>query len=257
MTHSDLLLLETLGIYKSFGNILALRDISIQVYGGEVLCLLGDNGAGKSTLIKILSGVYSQHKGSYFVQGEKVRFNSPRDALNRGIATVYQELAIIPLMSVTRNFFLGSEPTKGKGLFRRLDMKLANRVTREELAKMGVHLEDARRPAGTLSGGERQCLAIARSMYFGAKILILDEPTSALGVKEVDVVLNYIGEARSRGLGVILVTHNPNHAYSIGDRFTILTHGWSYGTFLKEDISFDEMIAMMGGEGKHYLSEDK
>ena len=247
MSETQLPLLRTEGFHKTFGPVVALSDISMDVRAGEVMCLLGDNGARKSTLIKILSGVHTPDRGNYFVQGEKVHFSTPKDALDHGISTVYQELAIVPLMSVARNFFLGSEPTVGRGLLRRLDMAFAHRTVSEELAKMGVHLEDTSRPAWTLSGGERQSLAIARSIYFGAKVLILDEPTSALGVKEVAVVLEYIDKARSQGLGVILVTHNPNHAYDIGDRFTILHHGENYGTFGKDEMSLDQMVAMMGG----------
>lgn len=240
-------LLETRQVSKFFGNIVALRDISLTLHAGEVLCLLGDNGAGKSTLIKILSGVHIHDEGQYLVEGAEVRLSSPRDALDRGIATVYQDLAMIPLMSIARNFFLGSEPVKGRWPFRRFDTQRAGHVARAELAKMGIDVRDTSQPVGTLSGGERQCVAIARAVYFGAKVLILDEPTSALGVKEASVVIRYVAQARARGLGVVFITHNPHHAYTIGDRFTILNRGRSYGTFAKSEISRDEMITMMAG----------
>lgn len=250
-------LLEVQDISKYFGSVIALKDISMKVHAGEVMCLLGDNGAGKSTLIKVLSGVHAPSEGHYLVEGKEVNFSSPRDALAAGIATVYQDLAMIPLMSVARNFFLGSEPTKGWGPFRRFDLELADRTAREEMAKMGIRLRDTSQPVGTLSGGERQCVAIARAVYFGAKVLILDEPTAALGVKEAGVVLRYITQARARGLGVIFITHNPHHAYPIGDHFTLLNRGRSYGTFAKSKVSREEVVAMMaGGEELQELSHE-
>jgi simple sugar transport system ATP-binding protein len=244
-------------VSKYFGSVIALKDISMNVNAGEVMCLLGDNGAGKSTLIKILSGVHRPSDGHYMFEGNEVHFSSPRDALNMGIATVYQDLAMIPLMGISRNFFLGSEPTKGWGPFRRFDRAFADRVTREELARIGIQVRDMAQPVGTLSGGERQSVAIARAVYFGAKVLILDEPTAALGVKEAGMVLRYIAQARVRGLGVIFITHNPHHAYPIGDRFTLLNRGQSLGTFAKSEISREELTSMMaGGEELEELSHE-
>ncbi|MGH2559672.1 MAG: ATP-binding cassette domain-containing protein [Thermomicrobiales bacterium] len=250
-------LVEVEHVSKYFGSVIALKDISMSVFPGEVMCLLGDNGAGKSTLIKIFSGVHRPDEGHYRVEGRDVRFESPRDALNHGIATVYQDLAMIPLMSISRNFFLGSEPSVGWGPLRRFDLATADRITRDELAKMGIHVRDTAQPVGTLSGGERQSVAIARAVYFGAKVLILDEPTAALGVKEAGVVLRYIAQARARGLGVIFITHNVHHAYPIGDRFTLLNRGRSYGTFSKADVSREEVVSMMaGGEELEELSHE-
>jgi simple sugar transport system ATP-binding protein len=240
-------LIEVRDISKTFDNVIALDGVSMSVYPGEVMCLLGDNGAGKSTLIKILSGVHQPTRGEFLFEGRPVSFASPRDALDLGIATVYQDLAMIPLLSISRNFFLGSEPTLGWGPFRRFNMRFADSVTREELGKMGIRLRDTAQPVGTLSGGERQSVAIARAVYFGAKVLILDEPTAALGVKEASVVLRYIAQARARGLGVIFITHNVHHAYPIGDRFTLLNRGRSYGTFKKSDVSREEVVQMMAG----------
>jgi simple sugar transport system ATP-binding protein len=176
-----------------------------------------------------------------------VHFGSPREALAAGIATVYQDLAMIPLMSISRNFFLGSEPTTGWGPFRRFDVEAADRISRDELHKMGIQVRDTGQAVGTLSGGERQSVAIARAVYFGAKVLILDEPTAALGVKEAGVVLRYIAQARARGLGVVFITHNVHHAYPVGDRFTLLNRGRSYGTFAKSEISREEVVRMMAG----------
>src|SRR6266705_2788490 len=250
-------LIEVQAVSKYFGSVIALKDISMSVNSGEVMCLLGDNGAGKSTLIKILSGVYRPDEGHYLFEGKEVRFSSPRDALSAGIATVFQDLAMIPLMGLSRNFFLGSEPTIGWGPLRRFNLKYADQVTRAELAKMGIQIRDTSQAVGTLSGGERQSVAIARAVYFGAKVLILDEPTAALGVKEAGVVLRYIAQARARGLGVIFITHNPHHAYPIGDHFTLLNRGRSYGTFAKSEISREEIVAMMaGGEEMKELSHE-
>lgn len=250
-------LVELQHVSKYFGTVIALKDVSMSVYPGEVMCLLGDNGAGKSTLIKIISGVHPPDEGKLLVEGREVHFASPRDALNAGIATVYQDLAIVPLMSISRNFFLGSEPVRGWGPFRRFDVARADRITREELAKMGIDVRDTAQAVGTLSGGERQSVAIARAVYFGAKVLILDEPTAALGVKEAGVVLRYVAQARARGLGVVFITHNIHHAYPIGDRFTILNRGRSYGTFRKSEVSREEVVAMMaGGEELDALSHE-
>jgi simple sugar transport system ATP-binding protein len=248
-------LLEVQQISKYFGSVIALQDISMTVNAGEVTCLLGDNGAGKSTLIKILSGVYQPSAGRYLVEGREVHFSSPRAALNAGIATVFQDLAMIPLMGIARNFFLGSEPTRGWGLLRFFDAKYASRVTREELARIGIQVRDTAQPVGTLSGGERQSVAIARAVYFGAKVLILDEPTAALGVKEAGIVLRYIAQARTQGLGVVFITHNPHHAYPIGDQFMLLNRGRSLGSFGKSEISREEITSMMaGGEELETLS---
>jgi simple sugar transport system ATP-binding protein len=247
MTTTQTPLLEVRNLSKYFGSVIALKDVSAFVRAGEVTCLLGDNGAGKSTLIKVLAGVHKPSEGTYYFEGSQMDFDSPRDALEHGIATVYQDLAMIPLMSITRNFFLGSEPTIGYGPLRRFDVLHARRIVREELGKMGIDIRDPDQPVGTLSGGERQSVAIARAVYFGAKVLILDEPTSALGVKQAGTVLRYVAQARARGIAVILITHNPHHAYPIGDRFTILKRGRTLGTYTKAELSRDEMIRMMSG----------
>jgi simple sugar transport system ATP-binding protein len=253
-------MLAVRGVGKYYGNIVALKDITTQVHAGSVTCVLGDNGAGKSTLIKILSGVHGHDEGELFCEGQRVRMSSPRDALDRGIATVYQDLAVVPLMSVWRNFFLGSEPTRGWGPLRRLDIAGAKRIVRAELAAMGIDIRDPDQPIGQLSGGERQSVAIARAVYFGAKVLILDEPTSALGVKQAGTVLRYIVQARERGLAVVFITHNPHHAYPVGDRFLILNRGRSLGDYAKAEISREELTRLMAGGAEleqlsHELSE--
>lgn len=240
-------LIEVKALSKYFGSVIAVQDISVSVSAGEVMCLLGDNGAGKSTLIKTLSGVHPPSSGQISVEGRVVHFHSPKDALDAGIATVHQHLAIQPLMSVTRNFFMGREPTKGWGPLRRFDLSKAEETVREEMLKMGIDVRDPGQAVGTMSGGERQCVAIARAVYFGAKVLILDEPTSALGVKQAGVVLRYIAQAKARGLAVIFITHNVHHAYPVADAFTILKRGQSYGTFRKSDVTREQVLEMMAG----------
>jgi simple sugar transport system ATP-binding protein len=240
-------LLEVDGISKYYGNVVALKEITTYVNAGEVTCILGDNGAGKSTFIKILSGAHQPDEGRLLIEGEEVRFGSPRDARAQGIATVYQDLAMVPLMSIWRNFFLGAEPMRGAGPFRRIDAGAAKRTAREELKAMGIDLRDPDQAVGTLSGGERQSVAIARAVHFGARVLILDEPTSALGVKQAGVVLRYILQARDRGVAVIFITHNPHHAYPVGDRFVILNRGQSLGAFEKAEIDRQELIRLMAG----------
>jgi simple sugar transport system ATP-binding protein len=240
-------LLEVRNVSKYFGNVVALKDVSVHVGANEVTCVLGDNGAGKSTFIKILSGVHRHDEGQLLVDGEDTHFSSPREAKERGIATVFQDLATVPLMSIWRNFFLGSEPTKGKGPLRRVDIRFAQDTMVDEMRKMGIDVRDPDQPVGTLSGGERQAVAIARAVYFGAKVLILDEPTSALGVKQSGVVLRYVAQARQRGLGVIFITHNPHHAFPVGDRFVVLNRGKVLGSWKKGEISRDELIKMMSG----------
>jgi simple sugar transport system ATP-binding protein len=250
-------LLDVRNISKYFGNVIALKDVSMHCRAGEVTCLLGDNGAGKSTLIKTLSGVHRPDEGEYLFDGKARVFSSPRDALDLGIATVYQDLAMIPLMSIWRNFFLGSEPTKGAWPLRRYDIRLAKETTRAELGKMGIDIRDPEQPVGTLSGGERQSVAIARAVYFGARMLILDEPTAALGVKQAGVVLRYIVQAKRRGIGVVFITHNPHHAYPVGDHFVILRRGLIFGDYPKSEIGLDKLVQMMaGGEELENLAHE-
>ncbi|WP_256107420.1 ATP-binding cassette domain-containing protein [Streptomyces sp. ODS05-4] len=240
-------LLDLRGLGKSYGNVIALRDVSTVVAAGQVTCVLGDNGAGKSTLIKILAGAHRHTSGELLLDGEPVSFGSPREALDRGIATVFQDLSVVPLMSVWRNFFLGSEPVRRVGPLRLLDRRGGRETARTALAEMGIDLRDVEQPVGTLSGGERQCVAIARAVHFGARVLILDEPTAALGVKQAGVVLRYVAQARDRGLGVVLITHNPHHAYPVGDRFLLLKRGRALGSFEKSQITLEELTRQMAG----------
>ncbi|WP_330465175.1 ATP-binding cassette domain-containing protein [Streptomyces longwoodensis] len=257
---ADGALVELRGAGKSYGNIRALHGVDLTVHPGRVTCVLGDNGAGKSTLIKIVSGLHQHTEGEFLVDGEPVRFSTPREALDRGIATVYQDLATVPLMPVWRNFFLGSEMTKGPWPVRRLDIARMKKTADEELRNMGIVLDDLDQPIGTLSGGQRQSVAIARAVYFGARVLILDEPTAALGVKQSGVVLKYIAAARDRGLGVIFITHNPHHAYMVGDHFSVLRLGTLELSAARSEVSLEELTNHMAGGAelaalKHELAQ--
>jgi simple sugar transport system ATP-binding protein len=232
---------------KAYGNVRALHGVDLKVFPSQVTCVLGDNGAGKSTLIKIISGLHQHTEGEFLVDGQPVRFSTPRDALDKGIATVYQDLAVVPLMPVWRNFFLGSELTKGPWPVRRLDIEKMKKTADEELRNMGIVLDNLEQPIGTLSGGQRQCVAIARAVHFGARVLILDEPTAALGVKQSGVVLKYIAAARDRGLGVIFITHNPHHAYMVGDHFSVLRLGTMELNASRDQVSLEELTNHMAG----------
>jgi len=240
-------ILEMHDIRKHFGNIIALAGVSFDIKPGECHCLLGDNGAGKSTFIKTMSGVHQPSAGKMLINGQERVLESPRDAMESGIATVFQDLAMIPLMSVTRNFFMGREPTIGRGLTKRFDVKTANEITMEQMRKMGINLRGPDQAVGTLSGGERQTVAIARAVYFGAKVLILDEPTSALGVRQTSNVLATIDRVRSEGVGVVFISHNVRHALAVGDRFTVLNRGKTLGTATRGEISPEELQDLMAG----------
>ena len=240
-------LIELKNIEKHFGSVIALNGVSISVMPGECHCLLGDNGAGKSTFIKTMAGVHKPTRGTIEINGQKTQFHSTRDAIEAGIATVYQDLAMIPLMSVTRNFWMGREPEKRIGPFKFIDFNHANEVTMTEMARMGIHLREPGQAVGTLSGGERQTVAIARAVYFGAKVLILDEPTSALGVRQTANVLSTIDKVRKKGIGVVFISHNVRHALAVGDRFTVLNRGQTLGTAVKGEINAEELQDLMAG----------
>jgi simple sugar transport system ATP-binding protein len=240
-------LVEMENVGKAYGAIRALEGINLRVNAGEVACVLGDNGAGKSTLIKIISGLHPHTEGKLTVDGEEVHFSSPRMSLDHGIATVYQDLAVVSLIEVWRNFFLGSEIRKGNYPLAPLDIAGMRRIADQELKKMGITVKDINQPIGTLSGGQRQCVAIARAVYFGARVLILDEPTAALGVKQSGVVLKYTAAARDAGLGVVFITHNPHHAFMVGDHFIILKLGRRVLDKKRSEVTLEELTAEMAG----------
>jgi simple sugar transport system ATP-binding protein len=240
-------LVELTDVGKRYGAIRALKGINLTVRAGQVTCVLGDNGAGKSTLIKIISGLHPHNEGALNVDGAEVHFGSPRAALDHGIATVYQDLAVVGLMEVWRNFFLGSEITASRIPLSGLKVKEMKRIADQELRKMGIVVKNIDQPIGELSGGQRQCVAIARAVYFGARVLILDEPTAALGVKQSGVVLKYTAAARDAGLGVVFITHNPHHAYLVGDHFVILKLGQAVLDKQRSEVTLDELTRQMAG----------
>ena len=241
-------IVELENVTKRFVGVTAISDLSLQLFPGAVFCLLGENGAGKSTVIKILTGVETPTKGHVRVDGTVVRFTSPREAREKGIATVYQEVGTLPLMSVARNFVLAAEPQKGRGLFRRLDLDEASRIALKSLRDLGIsRVADGDQLVGTLSGGERQALAIGRAVYFGARVLVLDEPTASLGVRESATVLRLIERVRERGVAVLFITHNAYHAYASGDQFMVLRRGRPLATFNREERTIGEVIELMAG----------
>lgn len=240
-------IIEMKNIEKHFGAVIALSGVSLDLLPGECHCLLGDNGAGKSTLIKTMSGVYKPTTGEIYFEGKPLDLHDTRDSISIGIATVYQDLAMIPLMSVARNFFMGNEPVKKIAGISFFDHKTVNEITMAEMKEMGINLRSPDQAVGTLSGGERQTVAIARAVHFGAKVLILDEPTSALGVRQTSNVLATIDKVRNQGIGVVLITHNVRHAMAVGDRFTVLNRGQTLGTAKRGEISAEELQDMMAG----------
>ncbi len=234
-------------ITKRFGSIVALDNVTFTVEHNQVMALLGDNGAGKSTLIKILTGVHKPTSGRIYFEGRLVNIESPRQARDLGIETVYQDLALVDLMSITRNFFLGRELVKRFGPFEWLDMPRMDAATAEVLRDIGITVRSPRERVGKLSGGERQSVAIGRAMYFGAKLLILDEPTSALSVAETRRVLDHILEVKEKGLSVIFITHNVHHVYEVADAYTILRHGKKVGTYKKGELSVNDIADLITG----------
>ena len=250
--------MELASVSRHFSGVWALSRVSIRVRAGEVTCLLGDNGAGKSTLINIMSGVHEPTSGQVLVDGKPTRLQAPRDAQALGIATVHQDVGTFPLMSVSRNFFLGRELVKGRGPLRRLDKKRGDQIAMDRLQAIGIRrVTSGRQLVGTLSGGERQALAISRAMYFGARVLILDEPTSALGVKEAAVVLRLIQSAKAGGTAVVFITHNAQHAITVGDQFTVLIQGSVAAQFARGERTREELLNLMaGGEALQTLQAE-
>ncbi|MFK7791087.1 MAG: ATP-binding cassette domain-containing protein [Devosiaceae bacterium] len=244
-THAPIIQMKD--IEKHFGSVIALAGVSVDIFPGECHCLLGDNGAGKSTFIKTMSGVHKPTKGEILFDGKPMNFANPRDAMDAGIATVHQHLAMIPLMSVSRNFFMGNEPVKKVLGMTFFDKDKADSTTMDEMRKMGINLRGPDQAVGTLSGGERQTVAISRAVHFGAKVLILDEPTSALGVRQTSNVLATIDKVRKQDVAVVFITHNVRHAMAVGDRFTVLNRGQTLGTAQRGQITPEELQELMAG----------
>jgi simple sugar transport system ATP-binding protein len=235
-------------ISKKFGTITALQDVDFGINAGEVRALLGDNGAGKSTLIKILMGVYQATSGQIYFEGQPVKIGSPREARAMGIEAVYQDLALVNLMSISRNFFLGREMIKNLGPIRWLDTRKMNEICLQSLHDIGIEIRSSSERVGSLSGGERQSIAIGRGVHFGAKVLILDEPTSALSVAETRKVLTYITNARESGLAVIFITHNVHHVHMLADSYTVIRHARNVGTYFKGDLTEEDIADLITGD---------
>ena len=246
-------LVEMRNISRTFGHITALSDVDLCLFEGEVLALLGDNGAGKSTLIKILTGVYTPTGGSIHFDGQRVDIASPKVAHTMGIETVYQDLALIPRMSISRNFYLGRELTRKVGPFTVLDTDSMRDQAQSALSDIGITVRDTQEPVGSLSGGERQSIAIGRAVHFGSRLLILDEPTSALSIGETRKVLGYIRAAKEQGMSVIFITHNLHHVFEVSDRLAVLAHGEKTGDFRREEVSEDQIAKMIMGQDANDL----
>lgn len=235
-------LVRMVNIGKRFGSVYALTGVSLEVRPKEVLGLLGDNGAGKSTLIKILAGVFPPDEGEIYFNGERVNFSAPKEARALGIETVHQELSLVGIMSIARNFFLGREPTKKMGPIAFLDKRRMNKECKEVITEIGVRVRSPDEYVAILSGGERQAISIGRAMHFGAKLLILDEPMAALSVRETRAVLAQIVRAREEGASIMFITHNVYHVYPVADRFVMLDRGVKIGEATKENATTEDII---------------
>jgi simple sugar transport system ATP-binding protein len=234
------------GITKRFGHIEALKDINLTLSPNEVLGLVGDNGAGKSTTVKILAGVYPPDEGELIFQGKRVRWSDPREARAAGIEIVYQDLGLIQTMDLSRNFFLGKEPSKG--FMRFLDLKRMREEAIKGVKEIGIEVRDPDELVCTYSGGQQKALAIARAVYFGVKLLILDEPTAALSIAEQSIVLDLVKEIRNRGIGIIFITHNIYHAFEVADKFVVLAGGKELLQAKKDEITPDILRDTIVGE---------
>ena len=238
-------LVKMVNISKKFGQVQALKEVSFEVYRDEVVGLLGDNGAGKSTLIKVLTGLYPPDEGEIYFEGKRAVFSSPRESRDAGIETVYQGLGLVDLMTISRNFFLGRELTKSVGPFKLLDLERMNRECEKVLQLTGIRRRSPDTMTAVLSGGERQSINIGRAMYFEAKLVILDEPTNALSVRETEIVLDFVEKLRKNGIPVVFITHNIYHVYQVADRFTILDRGEKIGDFAKQQVNAEDIIEVI------------
>lgn len=241
------IILQARNITKRFGGLVALNKVSLDLYRGEVLALVGDNGAGKSTLIKILSGALIADEGEVFLNGDKVVLNEPSDAKELGIETVYQNLALVNTLNVANNLFLGKEKTLSVfGRFMKiLRHKEMERSAKEILDRLGINIPVIREQVKYLSGGQRQCIAVAKASTFGQNIVFLDEPTAALGVKETKHVLDITLKLKEQGISIIIITHNLDHAFRVADRFFVLRLGEKAGEVLKSETDMDSVVRLI------------
>lgn len=242
-------ILELKNISKHFGNVIALNNINFELYPNEILALLGDNGAGKSTLIKIISGALRPTEGEIYYKGKRVEFETPKDAKKLGIETVYQDLALVDTLNVHSNIFLGREII-GKylgGIIRILKNREMEKKTKEMLNELEINIDDVRAEVENLSGGQKQAVALAKSIFWGKEVVILDEPTAALGVRESKKALELIVKLKKKYLSIIVITHNIQHAFHIADRIIILRHGNRIGTKNVKETNPDEIVKMITG----------
>src|SRR4030043_963007 len=239
------LLAKMVDIEKNFRAVQALKKVNLEIRQGEILGLLGDNGAGKSTLIKVLAGVFPPDRGEIFFEGEQVSFSSPKVARAMGIETVHQALSLVDIMSISRNFFLGREPTRRIGPIHLLDKKKMNEECEKTVTGLGVRVRSPNEFVSILSGGERQAISIGRAMHFKVKLLILDEPLAALSVRETREVLRQVEKARESGVSVIFITHNVYHVYPVAERFVMMDRGIKIGEVYKKDASPEDIIEII------------
>jgi len=243
--------LEAKRLVKTFGRVVGLDGVSLQLYAGEVLAVIGDNGAGKSTLIKCLTGAYIPDEGKLFLDGQEVHFKRPQDARNAGIETVYQNLAVSPALDVASNLYLGRERRKSGilgSVFRALDTAGMRKDARDQVLKLGIStLQDVTVSVENLSGGQRQAVAVARAAAFGSKVVVLDEPTAALGVRESNQVLELIENLRGNGIPVILISHNMPHVFQVADRIHVQRLGKRAATITPQSHSMTDAVAIMTG----------
>ena len=249
--------LELRGVTVRFGSVPALDRVSLRLDAGTVTCLLGENGAGKSTLVQVLSGVRRHDEGELLVDGRPVRFRRPGQARAHGIATVWQDLAVVPLMTVWRNFWLGDEPTRGVWPFRRIDLDVARNVAARAMGRVGLPGLDVDQAAAALPAGQRHSLAVARAMHFGERVLVVDESAAPLTVAQHALVLRTVVSARDAGLGVLFVTSMPSYAHLVGDRFLLLAGGRVAADLTREDVDVDDLTRLMsGGEALSALTAE-
>ena len=248
MTSTNKLLLEAKGITKYFGTITALENVNLKVHEGECLGVVGDNGAGKSTLMKVLSGLYKPSQGALFFEGKEKVLESPKDSQILGLEMVYQDLALAGNLPIGENIFLGREPTKNIGFLKFLDFKKIQEMTNAHLDKLKINVKSANQKVEELSGGQRQAVAIARSTAFNAKVVIMEEPTAALAIKEVGKVLDLINKLKSTGVGVIVISHRMDDIFSVCDRVMALFQGTNFAEAQLDKTSRDEVIGWIMGK---------
>ncbi|QGA68104.1 ATP-binding cassette domain-containing protein [Sulfolobus sp. E11-6] len=242
MSNERKIIMRAVDIHKWFGSLYAVRGVSLDIYEGEVIGIVGDNGAGKSTLMKILAGYYKPDKGEIYVDNKKVEFNSPHEARELGIEMMYQDLSLVSTMNVVRNFFLGKEITGKLGF---LNMNKMKEETKKALENIGLNIPKLELRVDELSGGQRQGLAFSRSYYFKKRVLILDEPTNNLSVKETNRVMNFIQSLKSLKISILFVSHNLFHVHEAADRIVVIAKGKKIGEFLKSEISVNELASLI------------